>query len=492
MKAALFRSKSLPLTVTRAVHSSYEPPLLAQHIARIKELGLYLRGEPESIQGAHETFNAPADNLETLFLAQRVPESHGDWALMGNSCSLPSNFLAAQAPKLRRISLYNYAMDWSSPLLSASIVHLEVVIPLKARVRGPSQAQPPATQRDKFYDCLAGLPSLEALVLGGCIPSHAFPPELSDNRPVIHMVNLQRLSIDDRAWPAADLLGHLAAPACTSLKLKVLNSSDQNMQRNYELLSQMLKKSSIAVDVPSRPIQTVRVCVLQMGQHPWLTMKGWSVLRVAGDGYPIFQPESEPSFDFTLDLREGPRPKMEEAAFMTKLRHILSAIPPANVSTLSLELPQFGAPSSGRPLARALQGWDSVRSLDCGDSSTQMVFGALARQNSSPPAASDSDDIFLRGLEAVSVPEGILSKVYSVSQTFFGDILVPKLRSRKEMGFPLKKLYIVRSHPGFPHYSWVENLQQVVPVLAHQKSASREGSRAPRYSALPPDEAPAA
>ncbi|TFY66181.1 hypothetical protein EVG20_g4908 [Dentipellis fragilis] len=454
MKAALYRSKSLPLTITRAVHSSYESPLLAQHLARIKELGLYLRGEPQSIQGAHESLNAPADNLETLFLAQRVSESHGDLTV-GNSCTLPSGFLAAHAPKLRRISLYNY--------------------PAPAGRRKPSSLQQYTTNSSTAWQ---GFLHCRHLFSGAAYLTTRSPPELSDNRPVINMGCLQKLSIDDRAWPAAGLLGRLTAPACTSLKLKIANSSNQSTQRNYELLAQMLKKSSIAVDVPSRPIQTVRVCVQQMGQQPWLTVKGWSILHVADDGYPVFQPKSEPSFDFTLDMREGPRPKMEEAVFMAQLRHILAAIPPANVSTLSLELPH-------------------VRNLDCGDSSTQMVFGALARHggaeaSSTSPASSGSDDIFLRNLEAVSVPEAVLNRVSSHSQTFFGDILVPKLRCRKEMGFPLQKLYIVRPHPGFPHYSWVENIQQIVPVFAHVKSKSHEESRAPQYSAQPPGESPTA
>ncbi|TFY51699.1 hypothetical protein EVG20_g10876 [Dentipellis fragilis] len=479
LEAALDRSKALPLTITRVVTSSREPPLIARHLPRVKELGIYIHGKPRLLHCIHESLNRSADNLEALFLVMRVPLPY-DQSTLSNACTLPPDFLSAQAPKLRRISLESYVLDWRSPLLNTSLTHLEILIPTNAHSL-PSPGPIAAAMYAGFFDCLARLPSLLVLVLMGCIPVHPSSLELVDNPSPIHLAYLQRLAIDDRASSVIDLMRRLTAPACTYLELKVTNVVGHNVQQMFERLAQILRKPSIGMDIPSRPVSTVRVSMQEIDYRLWLSIKGWSIDQAVKDGYPVFHPEVEPSFNLTLNIREESRQRLWEAAFMDNLCQIVEAIPSAGVHTLSLELPYFRRPTSSRPLVHALRGWDSVcnLSLDCGDYGTQMAFGALGwhgRLDSSLASAttSDIDNIFLPDLKILSMPEAILTTIPSFSSTPspYGDLLVPKLRARKENNFLLRKLYIVRSRPGFPRDPWLKNLKQVVSVSVHVETKS--------------------
>ncbi|KAF8264774.1 hypothetical protein EI94DRAFT_1737669 [Lactarius quietus] len=167
----------------------------------------HLQFSAESIQFSRtlNSLTSPAPTLESLKLM-----NHG--SADGTTFSqgfIPETLFDESTPRLARLELSNYAINWKSPLLRG-LKYLDIKSPYKR------------PRVSIWLEALDEMPQLQTLILQYASPIS--PPNTSlpfDVERAVTLPSLTFLDITSRATDCGLALGHLVLPALTSLCLVV-------------------------------------------------------------------------------------------------------------------------------------------------------------------------------------------------------------------------------------------------------------------------------
>ncbi|KAI0951924.1 hypothetical protein AcV7_007879 [Taiwanofungus camphoratus] len=206
----LERAKAIPLIARldlRGARSDFETlVLLAQNIARVRELAVSAVGLHFPRQRVWSQFCLPAPQLESFL---HTSPYHCEDA-MNNLNHIPSDIFSRECPSLRRVELHQCTWCWKTSLFCQTVTHL-VLDAHKVRMR---------TSLDEILFALERMPMLETLDLHQVAPyvPWDFRPEPGKWRTV-HLAHLRSLHIDALALNCATLLNSITFPTDTALDL---------------------------------------------------------------------------------------------------------------------------------------------------------------------------------------------------------------------------------------------------------------------------------
>ncbi|KAI0055554.1 hypothetical protein BV25DRAFT_166386 [Artomyces pyxidatus] len=185
-KVMLARAKAVPLSILlerpQDKMTEDDIALVVQHFPRIRNLHLLnrMKDDVALTSKLHERLTTPAPLLESFCLGIRYA-NHEEWP------TLPQNIFSGHAPRLRQLTVENFAyFPWQSPVLSG-LVHLCISSP---SLPLPFQSHP----LDKILDAFERMPALRLVHLLSCLPP-------ASDRDCTHVVDLTQLTyfglIDD-------------------------------------------------------------------------------------------------------------------------------------------------------------------------------------------------------------------------------------------------------------------------------------------------------
>lgn len=226
------------------------------HVARVSYLKL-------AITSNHPiTFlSKPAHRLEFLFLS-------GSWWRGQPQWELPSPLFAGNTPRLSRMTLNAFHLDWLSigALQSVTVLRAKDVISTRALTM------------DQFADVLQGMPRLEELSLARS-PTLTYSPRNTSR--VVELKNLNKLKVSGLPHSVAAILSTIIIPSSSHLSIKISESPH-----------------SLAIDTPTAapdedPIWAV---ISFLGKHS-VGDNCWRTLWLVQDGQDIqciFSRRSDP------------------------------------------------------------------------------------------------------------------------------------------------------------------------------------------------------
>lgn len=187
---------------------------LRRHLSHIQRL--VLDGTTDSFPPVMRALATPAPHLESLELhvADFLPPPY--------YVVLPSNIFAYQAPKLRNMTLNCCSVPWDSWFFH-DLTYLEncpraltsdsqpYVMKVVSNHRW--SAAVPSPSLEKHLSTLEGMPSLEVLILGYCLPP---PDSLSRIVPLPHVT---KFSLEGSLSECVAILEHISLPVLASLSL---------------------------------------------------------------------------------------------------------------------------------------------------------------------------------------------------------------------------------------------------------------------------------
>ncbi|THH12687.1 hypothetical protein EW146_g7468 [Bondarzewia mesenterica] len=212
----LARSRKAPIIVThnlgwyrsktRALKSV---ELALTQISRVKVINLSVdHRNLDILTGGLVT--TPAPQLESIEISLS-----GDVRLsfLFQLASLPPDIFAGVTPRLRRISLENCTIQWTSGILS-NLIYIEIKL---HAFSVPEMVLPTAEQ---VLNVLRRCPTLRELVLIDTLPDHPDPITFSQTAgKLVGLPCLERLVLSDKALSCADLLQNLSTPHSAALEL---------------------------------------------------------------------------------------------------------------------------------------------------------------------------------------------------------------------------------------------------------------------------------
>ncbi|KAH6912042.1 hypothetical protein BKA70DRAFT_1145318 [Coprinopsis sp. MPI-PUGE-AT-0042] len=234
IEALLERSGNAPLEVRSTYAFMHSSPALSKEILRRchkltsltfarKKEDLMESSQPSTIQQLCDLLANPLPSLETLVMTDMM-EQFREYT----TASLPSTFLAAGAPKLRRLELSGWAPpQWTSPsfrgLVSLIVETLQYSFSLLDVLQG-----------------LANMPELATVELEVKHASHT--AILSTRHPTVVLPCLKSFRISfDRMWGAADFLEHLALPSSASLSISIVQQPEHDSDDDEDLLGRLFQ-----------------------------------------------------------------------------------------------------------------------------------------------------------------------------------------------------------------------------------------------------------
>ncbi|TFY75828.1 hypothetical protein EWM64_g8185, partial [Hericium alpestre] len=182
---------------------------------------------------------------------------------MGQSCILPWNLFAGDAPRLREISL----TDARLPLESSLYEHL-THLSLSTSEYGPAPMA--AFTRDELLSVLARMPELEKLELTWTIPSAMDMAALLPADAAVALPKLKKLKLAAQPTDCLKLVEYLTIPTTTAIHLNCHergNPDDEYPVKRHRLLDLLMRQ------VPE-PLQSILInrpagCIEFTG---WTTM----------------------------------------------------------------------------------------------------------------------------------------------------------------------------------------------------------------------------
>ncbi|KAI0685732.1 hypothetical protein BC835DRAFT_1382588 [Cytidiella melzeri] len=169
---------------------------------------------------------------------------------------LPEVFTSGDFPKLQRVHLLNYRIDWSYPIFTQNLRTLRIDFTERVDFTDPSLDLagnfPEPSLRPTFEDTIAALgnmPALEELGLHGCQSTEDNPPI----GPQVKLTRLRYLSLYGGVLPCTQFLEAIMFPATTNVALQtigLLPTLPQLSKLSLVLLEKLSGKHSIGSAMP--------------------------------------------------------------------------------------------------------------------------------------------------------------------------------------------------------------------------------------------------
>lgn len=250
----LVRSRNVPIIVShdlgryRVKHGPLKAiKLTLTQISRVKVLQLCI--DEDSLDALTKTQLAtPAPLLTSLEISLSADVR---LSFLHRLASLPPNIFAGEAPRLRRVSLVNCTIPWTSGILTG-LTHIEIRL---QSLTGPVEALPTS---DQIFTVLGHCPELQELVLVETLP------ESGPTREQLYLPRLQRLVLSDKALSCAHFFQNISIPPGATLELSC-TSLGPSAQFCLPLLSHV---QSLARTLPRLVITSDRTSCLRLQYFP--------------------------------------------------------------------------------------------------------------------------------------------------------------------------------------------------------------------------------